>query len=93
MIYNFRKYFDRKIMTQKCMYGLISLFVLLSMSFMTMAQEDAVRCYSCGYMLTSDGNKTDIPERYEHIPFCAEDTIDTSTNENTKTIGIVRYLV
>ena len=80
-------------MTQKRLSGLISISILICMSLMTMAQEDAVRCYSCGYMLTSDGNKTDIPERYEHIPFCSEDTIDTSTNENTKPVGIVRYLL
>ena len=78
-------------MAEKRIPRLISLFILLSMSLKTMAQDDAVRCYSCGYMLTSDGNKTDIPERYEHIPFCSEDTIDTSTNENTKQVGIVRY--
>ena len=77
-------------MTEKRMPVLISLFFLLCMSSMTMAQDDAVNCYSCGYMLTPDGNKTDIPERYEHIPFCSEDTIDTSTNDNTKPVGIVR---
>lgn len=78
-------------MAEKCKYRLLALAILLNLAFVIMAQEEESRCYSCGYMLTSDGTKTEIPEKYEKIAFCTEDKINKTSNENTKPIGIVRH--
>ena len=78
-------------MAEKSIYWLVSFAILLSMSIVIIAQEGDVQCYSCGYMLTSDGKKVNIPEKYEHIPLCTEDTINNSSDENLRPVGIVRY--
>ena len=78
-------------MIEKFKYWFVSLAILLNMSLVVMAQEEETRCYSCGYMLTSDGTKSEIPDRYEKIAFCTEDKINKTSNENTMSVGIVRF--
>ena len=79
-------------MAGNSMYWLVSLAIIGHMCFVVIAQDE-MRCYSCGYMLTSDGEKVQIPEKYEDIPLCTEDTIKNGTEKHLQPVGFVRYII
>ena len=76
-------------MAGKSINWLIFLVAVASMSIVIMA-DDQMQCFSCGYMLTHTGEKVKIPEKYEQIPLCTEDTIKNNETTPTKPVAIVR---